>query len=825
MNLASTSLSLSLACLGLLLSNLALAQNPIGYDDTVIVNSLVVGGEGDENGPEEGCLPATDGQPGALIAVTAFIPALNAGETAPVILHSHGWGGSRATPDRQIAQNELFGSIDGMAVQRLWKELGYIVVTFDERGWAGSKNPNTAPGVGGIPGDNTYGKVRGIDPRCETQDAIAILEWLEGNNGPSTVSLKAPDGNPTNVLVDVSKLIARESNGNMVLGTVGGSYGGGFQSMLVQHDNRIDAMVPIGTWNSLEYALLPNGVLKRSFASLLCGLGQTADLNQKFASGCGTVLGVSAVPGLKDDTGLRTSSPGFVDMLQLNGTDAYDGAGIYLTEREASSAEDTYLATFASTNEVGASLCPTDPNEPCAPKSNPHVLLVQGNRDVLFNMNEAVRNFNYYKDQIDLGNVKSVRMITNQSGHMNPVANQLNSNTNCGEFEIWGGMEDDPDYPRVGAIPAFLDSVLQPLVSTTRRGTFSGSVGSKPRCKGCKVERSANRGDRRPRCRGCKVERQRPVAIASRGPIAADIDQFLPPICMALDEMTAVNLTSIPDANVTASIPSTLVVPPAVNPSNLEGALTDLSGLGLFGLSLDPTDPGELLKYSNLTLPTQKPIFIPLVTVNSGSLDGATSTTPPTPNTGGPGDASGLVLAGVPSFVDLTVSVPGLTDLTNALGNALPTGFAVPNVAFAYLGMGIQRKDKDGDDQILLIDQQTTAFPTLTYSSSTEAPLDMPGVTEALKIGDVVGILAYSEHPQFEFPLVGTTALTNTYNIVGNIGLPIFRTDDTTIVHSENAGWGGGLLTPECNTSDPVGFVYTHSVCLDEGFGARPQPQ
>ena len=62
-------------------------------------------------------------------------------------------------------------------------------------------------------------------------------------------------------------------DGNLVLGAVGASYGGGYQMMLLAIDpqQRMDAIVPQITWNDIDTALAPNGVTKSGWALALIG--------------------------------------------------------------------------------------------------------------------------------------------------------------------------------------------------------------------------------------------------------------------------------------------------------------------------------------------------------------------------------------------------------------------------------------------------------------------------------------------------------------------------------------------------------------------------
>ena len=50
--------------------------------------------------------------------------------------------------------------------------------------------------------------------------------------------------------------------GQPVVGMTGGSYGGGIQFATAAYDKRIKAIVPVITWNNLNWSLWPNSVIK-----------------------------------------------------------------------------------------------------------------------------------------------------------------------------------------------------------------------------------------------------------------------------------------------------------------------------------------------------------------------------------------------------------------------------------------------------------------------------------------------------------------------------------------------------------------------------------
>ena len=177
------------------------------------------------------------------IDATLYIPAHFEGDTYPLILHSHGWGGSKVAEDELMPDDtsaDFFARIDRQ-VADLWTN-GYAVISFSERGW-----------------ENSEGNVRVIDPEFETQDAIAILDWAVSNPDLS-LTLDAPN--------------------DPRVGAIGGSYGGGFQLLLAARDTRIDAIAPYATWHSLRESLVPQGVQKKGYIGGLCTLATTAGASQ-----------------------------------------------------------------------------------------------------------------------------------------------------------------------------------------------------------------------------------------------------------------------------------------------------------------------------------------------------------------------------------------------------------------------------------------------------------------------------------------------------------------------------------------------------------------
>lgn len=149
---------------------------------------------------------------------------LVAGQTYPLVLQGHGYGGSRET-------------VRDTFIARL-TAAGYYVISIDERGFGASG-----------------GTVRVMSPDQEGQDLIQILDWAEDLPG-----------------------LRRRSNNEMYVGSYGGSYGGMYQLLLAGVDpkQRLRVLAPDITPHDLVYALNPNNVIKSGWVLALVGAGEAS---------------------------------------------------------------------------------------------------------------------------------------------------------------------------------------------------------------------------------------------------------------------------------------------------------------------------------------------------------------------------------------------------------------------------------------------------------------------------------------------------------------------------------------------------------------------
>lgn len=155
------------------------------------------------------------------ICYTLFQPAgASKRHPVPMVLHSHGWGGSRTRTA------ESFTS---------WLDAGFGVLSFDQRAH----------------GEST-GVAHVMNPDYEGEDVIRIVD-----------------------LVASLDWVAKQGPGDPVLGSIGGSYGGGYQlagaftELRDRGRTRFDALAPEITWYDLKQSLAPQEVPRAQWLSLL----------------------------------------------------------------------------------------------------------------------------------------------------------------------------------------------------------------------------------------------------------------------------------------------------------------------------------------------------------------------------------------------------------------------------------------------------------------------------------------------------------------------------------------------------------------------------
>jgi pimeloyl-ACP methyl ester carboxylesterase len=162
------------------------------------------------------------------ICYTAFKPGTASKDNkVPMVLHSHGWGGSRTT-----SLSSFKGYLDA----------GMGVVSFDQRGFGQSG-----------------GKAHVEDPAFEGEDVIALVDEVASFDW-----------------------VRQNGKNDPVLGAIGGSYGGGYQfvgaftELMKTGRTRFDALAPEITWWSLNESLAPRDVVRTTWTSALYVAGADA---------------------------------------------------------------------------------------------------------------------------------------------------------------------------------------------------------------------------------------------------------------------------------------------------------------------------------------------------------------------------------------------------------------------------------------------------------------------------------------------------------------------------------------------------------------------
>ena len=172
----------------------------------------------------DGCLASVP-DPGTTapvqICYTAFRPAgASRRHPVPMLMHSHGWGGSRATDPAELAT---------------YLKAGYGLISFDQRGFGES-------------GGHAYVE----SPTVEGHDVRALVR-----------------------LVSRLPWVRQDGPGDPRMGAIGGSYGGGYQFLTAFEELRVtgkpvlDALAPEITWNDLSDSLAPEGVVRTAWAVAL----------------------------------------------------------------------------------------------------------------------------------------------------------------------------------------------------------------------------------------------------------------------------------------------------------------------------------------------------------------------------------------------------------------------------------------------------------------------------------------------------------------------------------------------------------------------------
>ncbi len=154
------------------------------------------------------------------LRTTLYLPtSATASAPAPAVIVSPGFG---QTKDGVRADAEALA------------RKGYVTLAWTMRGF------------GLLSGDGARaGKIALDAPDTEVKDLSALIDLLSERDD-----------------------VLQDAPGDPRVGVTGQSYGGGVSLLGAGYDKRVDAIVPVITWNSLESALVPGGVFKATYASV-----------------------------------------------------------------------------------------------------------------------------------------------------------------------------------------------------------------------------------------------------------------------------------------------------------------------------------------------------------------------------------------------------------------------------------------------------------------------------------------------------------------------------------------------------------------------------
>ncbi|MBC2865285.1 CocE/NonD family hydrolase [Streptomyces mexicanus] len=276
---------------------------------------------------------------------------------APAVLATNGFGGSKDD-----------GSTD--AIGKAFAQRGYVSLVYSGLGF----------GKSGC-------LVSLDDPEIDGRAASQLVDFLGGRRA-------ADDGTRTDA-------VTLDAAGDPRVGMIGGSYGGAVQLATAAVDHRVDALVPMITWNDLAYSLDPNnavgadgvpGAFKWQWTNGFYLMGESQPLTQP-------ALDPSRINSLAC---LHFTTPACDTVRTLNS----GGYPADATRRLLSYARSVSPVSYL--NRVKA---PT--------------LLVQGQADSLFNLNEATATYKALKAQ-----GTETKMIWQSWGHSggltDPAAGELN---------------------------------------------------------------------------------------------------------------------------------------------------------------------------------------------------------------------------------------------------------------------------------------------------------------------------------------------------------------------------------------------------------------
>ncbi len=278
----------------------------------------------------------------------------------PAILTTNGFGGSKD---------------DQTGIGQAMAKRGYVVLSYSGLGFGGSTC-----------------KITLDDPDWDGQAGKQLISYLGGASG---IAFQDVDHTVPAPVLDVVQLdpgtILQPAVNDPRVGMVGGSNGGGIQFATASVDPRLDTIVPIITWNDLRYSLNPNNT------AITTGVSSSTPGAIKMLWGLGfSLLGmagdlINSQPK-PDVIGCPNFAWWVCPALATAGTTGY------FNPTHSAAAAHASVASYMNKIKI-----PT--------------LLIQGENDTLFNLNEAIATYKALKSQ-----GTPVKMIWQSWGHSGGAA-------------------------------------------------------------------------------------------------------------------------------------------------------------------------------------------------------------------------------------------------------------------------------------------------------------------------------------------------------------------------------------------------------------------
>ena len=302
-----------------------------------------------------------DDQPCDIIGDLYTPATATAATPAPAILTTNGFGGSKD---------------DQAGIGKAFAERGYVVLSYSGLGFGGSTC-----------------KITLDDPDWDGKAGKQLVSYLGGASGIAYADKEHTQPAPALTVVRRDKRDHNNvpSTNDPRVGMVGGSYGGGIQFAVASVDPRMDTILPMVTWNDLTYSLNPNNTAQTT------GVSSSTPGAIKLAWGLGfSVLGMTGDLQQGQVDHELAPCPNFADWVCPALVTA--GSTGYFQPGDVASAQHASVASFIKNIKVP-------------------VLLMQGENDTLFNLNEAVATYRALKAQ-----GTPVKMIWHSWGHSGPAA-------------------------------------------------------------------------------------------------------------------------------------------------------------------------------------------------------------------------------------------------------------------------------------------------------------------------------------------------------------------------------------------------------------------